>query len=365
MGVREELIACGGTPVGAPFNQTQFKNVGGVDANRIADGYCAGVVMDWTRRVLQSAPDRDSNYLSYSKPDYEVSSVAQLGDQQTPLRPGLSRQAATVNRMAKAYERQGTSYVAQTKLQKVKAALRHLQQNGVEETGARGTGVPIPNELGVLLDDFWQFGNPNSTFERFDLGKVTAGWIPLNRFPALLNDLDQRDDPQHEVRAAGGRHWATTAAELDEEFRQIRISESRQVSSKPFGNLRVIRSDPSKPYSSGGAWMAELLRNGLLNGCCTSLSFKPTSGGSGHQVAVHQTDTDTYRFFDPNYGVFEYSRDGLQGCFQQLFWDAWQPVDPNAVDREKAVYLRREKTTDPEIGTWNRMGYTIFGLQDG
>lgn len=352
MDVRDELIACGGKPIGDAFNQSQFKQLGGVESNRIPGGYCAGVVLDWTRRVLQSSPMRPDYYLSYSKPDYEVS----------PVHMGLSPQAATVNRMATAYEEQAANYVGQTDVQKTIAVLERLS-NAVEEKWNSEVGVRVSSADAKLIAKCWQIGQRGTALESLEAGYEPAGFLPLTTIADLRAQLAQHNDPQLEARAGGGRHWETTAAVLDNRFRQIRISESRQVPKKLFSNLRVVRTSPSRAYNSGGAWLAELVANGLVEGCCTTLSFKPTSGGSGHQVAVHQLDADVFRLFDPNYGTFEFNRNGLEACFQHLFWASLfqRPIE-GVLDGDKAVYLRRDKETDPPVGTWNRMAFTVFGL---
>lgn len=346
--VRDELVAVGGVPEGQ-FNQSSFTPFDQVEGADISGGYCAGVVLDWTRRVLQSAPDRDASYLNYSAAGY--------GDD----RPDgvQSKQAATTRRMATAYAGQGSSYVQTTHKEATIAALRALL-GGVEgTTSTYGTGVPVPHATAQMLSQYWEM--TGGSFARFNLGMDPAGRLTLAKIGELITDLIARPEAQAVAGAAGGRQWPSFAASLDTRFRQIRIADGKQVDpNKLFSNLRVVRSAPSTPYASGGAWMAALIDNGFMQDGCTTLSFKPTTGGSGHQLAVHQTAADSFRLFDPNYGVFRYSRANLQRVFQHLFWARIAVADANAVDRDKAVYLRRKRATDPEIGTWDRMAYTIF-----
>ena len=63
MGVRDRLASLG-TDLGK-FDQVDFgkaySSIAGVNP---AEGYCAGVCLDWTRRVLQSDAGRDARFLS-------------------------------------------------------------------------------------------------------------------------------------------------------------------------------------------------------------------------------------------------------------------------------------------------------------
>ena len=94
MSVRDELKACGGVPLGDGFNQDSFRThdmIGGVD---ISNGYCAGVALDWTRRVLQpnnreGIARTGSAHLDYESPSYGTE----------------ARKVSTVKRMAAAKRR--------------------------------------------------------------------------------------------------------------------------------------------------------------------------------------------------------------------------------------------------------------------
>src|SRR6266513_942124 len=100
MSISDDLKKIGGqseqvkVQLGDDFNQTTFKGTITVDGVDLTGGYCSGVVLDWARRVLQSASGRDEKYLSYSTPNAQ------------------ERRGATVHRMAKAYEGHSKHYVA-------------------------------------------------------------------------------------------------------------------------------------------------------------------------------------------------------------------------------------------------------------
>lgn len=359
MSVRDELSACGAVPVGEGFNQGSFRTHNTIEGANIENGYCAGVALDWTRRVLQSGNRTGTAYLEYSSPKYATQ----------------SRKVATVRRMAKAYGGQSTSYVSETERAKLITRLQQLQ-NGVEQNWqSYGMGVGIPSDAARLLSSVWQIpGPPNSTFSNFNLTREPSGAITRDGIAALLIELNQMADPQKQSGAAQGRDWAHFANELDTRFDQIRVSETRQTSSRPFRNLAVVRSSPSTNYASAGAWMGTLLEHGVLINCCTVVSMKPTSGSSGHQIAIHHSALDNLILFDPNYGAFRCSRANLENCLQQLFWTPFlntQGTGETAkvniggqlvqkLDADRAVYCRRASTNTQPTGEWKAMGYTVF-----
>src|ERR1700730_16842435 len=57
MSVRDELRECGGVPLGDGFSQDNFRTHNVIEGANIANGYCAGVALDWMRRVYGSMVD--------------------------------------------------------------------------------------------------------------------------------------------------------------------------------------------------------------------------------------------------------------------------------------------------------------------
>jgi hypothetical protein len=364
MAIRDELKACGGVPLGDGFNQDSFRTHNVIDGVNIANGYCAGVALDWIRRVLQPN-NRDgiarsgTTHLDYESPNYG----------------SPAGKTSTVRRMAAAHSGQATAYVSETGRSKLKQRLTALQTEVEQNWGSLGVGVGIPHDVALMLKTVWQIpGDPNSTFSKFNLSLQTAGALRRNEITDLLADLNQMADPQQSAGAAGGRDWTSYASELDTNFRQIRISEARQVTARPFSNLSVVRSSPSTDYASAGAWSATLRTNGLSEGCGTLVSMKPASVLNGHQVAIHQKLPDEFVLFDPNYGSFKCSGASLKNCLQQLFWQPYLNTEGNGntakinisgvkvatLDGNLAVYCRRASLNAQPSGAWKAMGYTVF-----
>jgi hypothetical protein len=344
--VHDEFVALGGKRIGAAFNQLGFARkvlptmkLGKAD---LGAGYCAGIALDWARRVLQSGPDRDASYLSYS----------------TDRSPG--RQMATVKRMVKAYENSTQTYLKKTSKEISIEALQRLL-NAVEQPDpVFGMGVGIPQWLARHFAQLWNIGT--HIFARFDLSQDPSGRLTHTSIRALIDNLEKREDSQLQADSAAQR-WADIAPTLDREFRSIRLGESRQVTKKPFDNLKVVRSGFATEYQSATQCLGELAKNGLQVKKCTVLTFKPR-GEVGHAIAIYQAKAEEFQFFDPTFGTYRFaSLKDLLLCIKHLFWESVlnPPVaDATTLDRQKAVYCRRDHSTDEAIPAHTKMSYTMF-----
>jgi hypothetical protein len=351
MSVVDDLKAIGGEGVEVHlggFNQGSFRkgipDVGGVD---ITGGYCAGVVLDWARRVLQSDSTRDQKYLSYSTTNAQA------------------RSTATVKRMALAYAGQAPTYMTgETLKPKVMALLQQLKTRPITTIYPEyGEGVLVTLDDVKLLKIFWKIPAPETIFSKFDCQFTQAGTLSYNDIDFAISNLTAKTDPQLSGGSSHGRHWESFAAQLDARLTEQRTDRGGVGTPKRlFSNLKVVASEPVKNYEEAGQWSYKLMNYGFQNNCCTVVTFSPSEGGSGHAVAVHQKANDEFVFFDPNYGAFRYSKENLKQCFQHLFWAPYIKAAKGVLDGEKAVYLRRAKTTDKVEGVWNKMGYTIFGV---
>lgn len=86
------------TEIGVTVDGRYINAVGG---RPLGNGYCAGVCLDWIRRVLMSGPDRDQRYLSYYSAD--IGSGADVGGRTNEAARERAFQSAS--RMAQAYVR--------------------------------------------------------------------------------------------------------------------------------------------------------------------------------------------------------------------------------------------------------------------
>lgn len=318
MGVRESLASLG-TDRGQ-FNQSTFRGTviqyGDTD---LTGGYCAGVCLDWTRRVLLSASNRDAKYLTYS----------------TPKGASETRHRDTLIRMAVAFEEQNSYRPSKPDVMDKLTALLSQPDSTYNIDGKVVSGVAIPGKTAELIAKFVDLTQNNNPF---NMRKEPAGVVPRTRVEAWKNLI------------GGMKDWGQYAGELD-----TRLSHSKK---KKFGNLSVVASSPQTVYSSPSVWLGELMSDGFRDNCCTIIGCGPP-GDTGHAVAVHQIGAD-YRFFDPNYGVFDFSKKSLQCALQHLFWTPYFKNDPG-LDADLPVYRRRDTQSEGRSEKeWTRMNYTMF-----
>ena len=331
MGVRERLVSLG-TDLGE-FNQSAYRGKEvTIDGTDLKGGYCAGVCLDWARRVLQSASNRNEKYLSYS----------------TEKGATTQRRTQTLRRMAAGYKGQGASYVTTTRktdcLSKLTALLKEPDSEWTID-GKDVTGIAVPNETAELIAHFFDFTENNP----FNMEKEPAGVVQRERVEKWKNSVAARPDAQHTRLADGGREWGQYSQELDDKF-----SKSKK---KKFSNLSVVASSNQQTYGSPSTWLGELMSEAFRENCCTIVGVG-APGATGHAVAVHVVNGE-YRFFDPNYGVFKYTKEALQSALQHLFWTPYFQGEEGQ-DTDLPVYRRRDSTNPRDEKEWTRMSYTIF-----
>lgn len=103
-----DLLAKQGSMIGK-FHQLKFNDATAkqktvqttVGLRTLGGGYCAGVTLDWVRRVLLSAENRDQAYLNYSYEGIVDGNANNLGGH--TQQEATARGTQTVKRMAKAY----------------------------------------------------------------------------------------------------------------------------------------------------------------------------------------------------------------------------------------------------------------------
>jgi Yersinia/Haemophilus virulence surface antigen len=333
MGVRDLLTSIG-TDRGK-FEQMTFRgSKKQVDGISIDGGYCSGVCLDWTRRVLQSAEDRDEKFLTYSSAKYNVEG---------------STQTKTLKRMVTAFAGHATSYVAPDKTLPMKLKpLLNLVEGTHTIDGKTAKGVPVPLELARGILQYVDMPGQNP----FNLTCDPAGAVPKAWVQHFISHIET--NAQHEPKAGGGREWTRFAGELDQTLGGGK--------KRTFGELKVVDSQANKTYSNPIVWVNELVTVGFRDQCCTIVSAAPPGAANGHAVAVHQLSGGVYRFFDPNYGVIEYNITSLQGIIQYLFAAPYFKNEV-ALDSDLPVCRRRSerdankpKNTQP----WTDMAFTIF-----
>jgi hypothetical protein len=215
------LLKDKGSPIGE-FNQTSFrKDVGvrsaggenkiqvSVAGKELGGGYCAGVALDWARRVLLSSPTRDEKFLSYG---YSTIKKGE-GIRSKSLTQSKDRAFQTVGRMANAWDTSNnmswtapsgsTDFkVSQETWNQTKASLdsafnsdRSANQRGPSSRKFSSL-VVLDSKMTVCTADEWVNMLPNSfqpgAVTKFGFGKpgATGHAVAVWRRKATVTDPD-------------------------------------------------------------------------------------------------------------------------------------------------------------------------------
>jgi len=223
-------------PVGrSPIDKSNYR------AQGLGGGYCAGVCLDWIRRVLLSRPERDERYLTY--------------------------QYANLKSGRRTFDSKDT-------------------KRSTEASAARSR-----QNVQVQADAY-----------------------------ALSNSLNWYKESET-VSHLDPTEFKKETARMDVFFDKSRKEAGREASSKHFSQLELVESKMST-YASASQWMNELFGSLIAGGCVSYLGFN--SGTTGHAVAVWQRkhspdDQGSFYLFDPNFGVYSYSKAGLRNAIKVLF----------------------------------------------
>jgi hypothetical protein len=246
---KSSALAALGSRIGA-FNQGSFRTDVGVrnrqfqssiGGSSMAGGYCAGVCLDWIRRVLLSGANAQQGRLTYHYDSLIAGGAA--GSKSTAV--GKDHSFATVGRMGQAWHRSG--------------------QTSWTRPGDSAADAPY-----------------------------------------TLPDAN----------------WKTTARALDTSFDSSRTADRRDPSSKHFADLSVIASRMAD-YSNSGQWLNAVI-DAIPAGNAAKFGSSRSATATGHAVAIWRRrqnleQNDSFYLFDPNYGVFAYSADGLRSALRIMF----------------------------------------------
>jgi hypothetical protein len=277
--------------MGTPTNQviSQLKDFGSklgdfvqssegehLQAGQVDEGFCKGVCIDWTRRVLQNGKPAFT-----SKEDRKADQAVRQATLQLNIESRNAAHSSVVsvsNELVDAYNAQLSA-----PLVNISAELEHKLETYI-------------------------------TFEKETTRKYDRAYV--NQWLSLLRSRAARNDHTSEVG------FAEFVRVMDDKHLQIRQQQVREKSNRPFSHLKILASQNSKDYPTIPGAITQLLNlNTFVSGTVLILGFgllSPTST-AGHAVAVHKVTNVTFRFLDPNYGIFEYNRGGLASALNYLF----------------------------------------------
>jgi hypothetical protein len=83
---------------------------------------------------------------------------------------------------------------------------------------------------------------------------------------------------------------------------------------------------------------------------------------AGHAVALYRQNNGNFYFLDPNYGVFDYNRQGAEFALRYLFAGLPTNVTTTHADGSRTTELKTFGPIYGECGqqVTNRMSYIIF-----
>ena len=160
-----DLLAKQGSMIGK-FHQLRFNDA---TANKktvqtsgglrpMGGGYCAGVALDWVRRVLLSAENRDQAYLNYHYEGIVEGKQSNLGGH-TP-QDAKARGTKTLNRMAKAYALEPDNRWQPDKAKKETIVQGLWDQNMQKIEASRGLGKKKPfTDITLTASDRTEYGS--------------------------------------------------------------------------------------------------------------------------------------------------------------------------------------------------------------
>ncbi len=258
----------------------QSREGGRLQRGQVDEGFCKGVCIDWTRRVLQGGGSAFTVKEQRKTPQTVRQATIQLNIESR--NEDYNKTVAVRSRLVTIYN-------------------QNLAQNSVQ----------LPLQLQTDIQEYIDFTPvPNRTYDMDRVGR----WL------TLLRETSQQQDHTTEVG------WQAFVTMMDGEHLRLRREQVRSGSNRPFSHIRIIASRNRTQYAGITAATDELLQlDEFVASTVLLLGFGLTSNGrdTGHAVAVHRVDGAIYRLLDPNYGVFQYSLNGVASALRYLFGTAY------------------------------------------
>jgi Yersinia/Haemophilus virulence surface antigen len=297
---------------------------------QVDEGFCKGVCLDWTRRVLQVQPERRTDqYLSFS-------SHPEHAKAQTNLQAGIQMNLDS------------RKIVATTKKERRRTVHDTLFKLYNENLSQQNVAVQ-PSTI-TALQEFVTFGS-------------TPGHeVPMSRVKGWIETLQAQMSSANTNTEVS---WRSFAQSMDELHSEGRATDQRHAPKKTFSNISIVASTDRDPYNSAFSAITTLLALGeFTEGRVVIAGFGLRKSGqdTGHAVALYRQNTGKFYFLDPNYGVFDYTRQGAEFALRYLF--AGLPTNINTKHPDGSVTTEK-KVFGPIYGEdgcqiTNGMSYMIF-----
>jgi len=281
--VRNQLQALtSGKKAAVVYSQTDRIKQSSALRGRVSDGFCSGACLHWLQLVLHGSD-------ASSGPDDIGALVAHF--------------AAANTRQTKFYEER-------------KDLLKKADEDDIKATNESlrklNALVTAKQKAGTLTDE--------------DVKEFEEGVEETNR---RRTEKKIKIEGLKTTESLYKQFWADFAKVMDD-----------KVKSAKYKNLTIAHSSSSKIYGpKGTARVAvEVTDEKLLKvGHGAMLGLFPVSAADGHAVAIHHLNSGRYRFFDPNFGVYEYDLTNVRRAIVFLFLNGY-PGMPSLSLRDSKQY---------------------------
>lgn len=314
--------------------------------DRVSGGYCAGICLDWIRRVVQAgrASYEVSPYGGTSKRSEQEIQSREAGQTHRGAQAWVTRSKEELEKFKaeekrlwedqnKIAKRQAKSTQLSSQLEDLKAKSTEAYEKYSELHTAYNVLVDVYNHAGSaaeqvsmkprLDDGEAAYRKAHQVWRRFttERDEVLAG---LNKVVDKLSAANQQQGEQIATPVLQ-RFWGSYARTMDQ-FEMLRRMEGGKfwtVSKRPFSDLKVVMS--AQPFESYiGSFVTMLLaKPEFAVTYAAILGFDKLQSQTGHAVAVHKLNTGKFHLFDPNYGIFEFDAAPLGEALCYLFEQAY------------------------------------------
>jgi hypothetical protein len=253
------------------FIQGNRLNLSSISSGKVDNGFCYGVCIDWTRRILQGG-----------RPAFSETKLKSQTFRQASLHLAIKSRGAKSAELNRLINQLTDSFNGQLEL---------MKKDGKQDE------ITLLPATEIEIAKYIEF--TRSLNRRYKLTQVNQ-W---------LDTLDAIADTYNHKKQPG---WAALVELMDKYHIKKRTEENRDGSHRPFRHIKVVASDSQRAYGNGSVLgaigelfkMQQFAKETVL---ILGFGLKHNGDDTGHSVAVHKRNDGGFNFLDPNYGAFRYA----------------------------------------------------------
>lgn len=282
-------------PIAASAVVQEFLKLGGTQIGQLtqgafrAGGMCKGVCLDWIRRIMNGKPAVYHDDLYDQDPAKKKKRLAQMNATHELMNQAIRNNMQAINKT-------------------------------FDEAKSLQTTITVKSFLGPFM--FWQ---P-------DVSELQQ------QQEQALDQVDHYGDRMQDEGPIP-TNWVTFRINWKHDVR----SKTGGFKGAQFDNIRVYGGKTATP-TGVNAWptfFADKL-TALKPDRCAMLNVFFQAGG--HAVAVHRNNTGTLDFYDPNYGIFNFTKqDMLESALEYLFSQVYPSHGYNRVRADWLIFFPKSE----------------------